>query len=118
MKVFRFEHPSDGFGGYQDGNFHLDQIRMTFREIHGSYSDEVHPCPSYDGIDGIQCYERCGFESLWDLNAWFTQEEQASLFEAGFELLAYEIPMDFVRFGRKQVVFDYNEILDIEVLSL
>jgi hypothetical protein len=79
------------------------------------HSNTTHPSPYADPLlMGIQSYERCGFDSLDALNAWFDGWTEA-LADCGFEVWAYDVADWAVRVGAHgQVVFDAREAVELD----
>lgn len=113
MIVYRIEK-EDGVGPYFSRNYKdlVDENGMTMLEYHGG--DYInHPCPPEDGIRDIEPEEFCGFESMDALNDWF-EDWIPILIEAGYKIVTYDVSTSFVRFGKKQLVFnkDFAERVD------
>ena len=68
---------------------------------------DPHPTPGQDGLGYIDDREFFGFDTAAAVCAWFFREpEDAELLTArGLFVTVWEVPVDFVRYGRKQIVF-------------
>lgn len=58
---------------------------------------------------GIRHDERCGFWSLAQLRQWFDIENNLDVLDrAGHSISVYKVPADKIRYGVRQVVFNYS----------
>lgn len=80
---------------------------------------ENHPAPYHDNIgEGFSGTHRFGFKSLEQLHAWFSSYECDCLRAMGFILATYAVAECHVRFGGKQIAFEYSEAQLVHVTAL
>lgn len=80
-----------------------------------SYSDDDHPMPGADGIpmEVFRPFERAfvfGFETLSQVNDWFSPQDRKKLDDHGFFLSTYEVDKEHVHLGRKQLIFNRKHV--------
>jgi len=65
-----------------------------------------HPSPQTEGIATTYSMENyyCGFESLDKMKVWFKNFETA-LFESYMDVTEWEVEKEFIKFGKKQLIF-------------
>ena len=117
MIIYRVQNPL-GEGCYQN------QQQERWDEEHSHSNDmRKYPSPYYDeelkaNLDakGLDSYDgkfeayKFAFESLEQLNMWFTKEELEKLKDIEFEVYAIKIDKRCVILGDAQCVFKYNNI--------
>lgn len=109
--VFRVEHEETGQGCYSyaataPGFEFLNDMRLR----HNACGE--HLTPSSDvgiGRDAIVPNEFCGFESMQQLHAWFTDEELSELEWLDYHVIKIE-NAEITAVGKKQVLFLKPEI--------
>lgn len=113
MLVYRVQTEC-GEGPYASG------IAWDLLQPHQS-DRENHPSPSQDNIgDRSDFYgsHRFGFKSLEQLHAWFSSYECDCLRAMGFVLATYAVSECHVRFGGKQIAFEYSEAKLVHITAL
>lgn len=118
MRVWRVAHrtaldtgfPSGPYTGCGVGTKEAERLW----DMAGAHSNLTHPSPQADPkLQGMGDYERCGFDSLDALNAWFEGWGEA-LSECGFQVWEYEVPDWAVRVGAYgQALFHAEEAVEI-----
>lgn len=117
MLVYRIATETDGkkypIGPYQwGGGEDLDYMCQV-------HTDSKHPTPNRDGLGWMEGHEFCGFKSMRSLNRWFNGFHEV-LRNEGFKLYIYEVEQQFVRIGRRQVVFslDYAKLVERKKIKI
>jgi hypothetical protein len=113
MKIYRVEH-DDGIGPYSTrrrwANSLQEEINDELAEAHND-SDE-HPLVYYDVKNAYDIVSgdsrRCGFISIEQLFRWF-DGFMDKLEEAGYKIVVYEVPPQFICVGTYQCLFDVDE---------
>lgn len=101
LKIWRVETMNGGRGPYCSGTDSLEGMFTAHLELE-------HATPLHDGIYTMQETDYCGFVSREQLDKWFTGWEQ-QLADAGFAVAVYDVPLDKIKFGRTQVVFERGD---------
>lgn len=99
-EVYRVEN-AKGQGPYRPGSY-----RSGPATGFGHFNDDLHPCPSMDGIEHRSSSYLCGFVSRNQMEQWFTPEERVHLRAEGYMMAKYIVPSECVMDGTKQLVFD------------
>ncbi|MGN9782784.1 hypothetical protein ACTMTF_15230 [Nonomuraea sp. ZG12] len=112
MYVWRVAHQQETYEGFPSGPYVFkgmsQAVYAATSKMANSHSwDDEHPPPSRDGrLNGINDFERCGFDSVLALCTWFKGWEKA-LHDAGFIIYKYEVSDFAARVGDYgQTVFD------------
>ena len=101
MKIFRIEHPSDGFGPYTTYHNYDDK---GMRAAHCDQSS--HPNPYVDlKLFYFEKSIHCGFNSQENLEKWF-HGYLDNLNNNGFQMVIYEGPAYKVSERTGQTLFD------------
>jgi len=118
VKVYRVAHKSALESGFPSGPYAgkgvPDDSAQRLWGMASAHSTMTHPTPYADpDLHHIAEHERCGFDSLDALNAWFDGWTDA-LAECEFVVWTYEVPEWALRVGRcGQVVFDSIEAVEV-----
>jgi len=118
MLVYRIEN-AQGFGPYRQEPYHNDMV-SNFNPHSVNMWDferqQPRPIPRNDGIENMQEDEFCGFSSLDDLIQWFDSLiPQLEFYD--YCVSIYKVKKRFVRFGKRQVVFQRAKALLVERLT-
>lgn len=139
--LYRVEiaNPCGEAGPYHDDGTlgeDISALRALLCELHDSEEDTVHPSLGYDtwvdyrgreipwytildGWNGVDSEgSRSAFETLDQLKDWFNAEERDLLREAGFKVALYNVPVESVLTGTKQVAFLLPHAQWIEEIEL
>lgn len=108
VSIYRIENWR-GAGPY---NYRLTELNKMHEEHRGN-----RPHPRDDGIAGLKRKEHCGFGSLEDLKWWFRGYLRA-LSLMGFNIAVYKVPLDRIRYGNRQLVFERGDLLPFEHLPV
>lgn len=112
MLVYRVQTES-GEGPYISGK------AIDLLQPHQRCDD--HPAPRNDGVGDYYDFHgthKFGFKSLEQLHAWFSSYECDVLRSMGFVMATYEVAEMRVRFGGKQIAFEYSEAQLVHVTAL
>ena len=101
MQVYRVEHPGTRWGPYCNP-FDWDSpeaenyfsVRWGLMGHHDN--PNTHPRPQVSMSHEMDLDERCGFDNLDSLLAWFDQVLDA-LEHLGFQVVEYDVPRDYVK---------------------
>lgn len=121
MRVYRIE-AEDGSGPFQSTELieAMDAAMIDAGRI-GPDKTPWHdrlPMPWADGIDAAELVgfqtPRTGCASLRQLVTWFPRPCREVLVANGHRMIAFEVPHSAVSSGRRQVVFDAAQAVEIE----
>lgn len=102
-------------GGYGPYGPEFAEFLDAMFEDHSSGSN---PGPQDDPQLGfINEGEHCGFATLEALDEWFDGYHEA-LADLGFVIAKYLVPIERVRYGKQQLVFDRGDLWPVETLTL
>jgi len=111
--MFRVEKPC-GAGPY----IGEDEQHPLLAHMYAVHGDEDHPEPWDDPmLEEIYPDERCGFPTLCALEEWFAGYEDP-LTELGFNIVAYTVPLQSVRYGAKQAVFVKSHAVAVRTMPM
>lgn len=107
--IYRVERRRHHDGPYnpQTTSVRVRRLASRLARAHGWGDVNEHPNPYNDGAGNPRSSERCGFESMESLRAWFDGWWRA-LGAAGFGVATYELSESGVRRGRRQVLFAWR----------
>jgi hypothetical protein len=104
--VYRVEN-SNHYGPYTAGGFDEDSPLYAH-----NYSED-HPTPLREGEpwflipDTLNTYRHiCGFNSLVQMERWFSTTDREWLATKGFHLCSYEVPDEHCLVGVRQITFN------------
>lgn len=109
MKVYRVQTPA-GEGPYASG--------IAWELLQPHQCCDNHPAPRNDGLSDFTGQHRFGFRSLEQLHAWFSPMERDALRAMGFSMAIYEVEECRVKFGGKQIAFEYSSARIVHVTAL
>jgi hypothetical protein len=90
----------------------------TLEAMFDDHGNGDHPGPADDPQLGyISENEHCGFATLDALDEWFDGYHEA-LAELGFVIAKYSVPLNTVRYGRQQLVFNRGDHWPVEHMTL
>lgn len=110
IKIYRVEHARGGRGPYLGDLAVAGAMQLEHQKL-------GHPTPLKDGIETMTVDDYCGFVAREHVDKWF-YGFKAKLAHAGFHIAIYEVPMNLIKFGRKQVAFERGDLLPIETMPL
>lgn len=100
IKVYRVEHKETGEGPYRAWDNTQPELAMCY-----AHAELGHPPPTHDGIETMERTDYCGFASREALDKWF-HGWKTKLHKWGYHITVYDVPLELVKFGRTQVVFE------------
>lgn len=108
----RVEQLRGGYGPYSPE--YTEALQAMF-EDHGNGE---HTGPADDPQLGfISGHEHCGFATLDALDEWFDGYHEA-LESLGFVIAKYLVPIQLVRYGKQQLVFNRGDHWPVEHMTL
>ena len=117
MIIYRIENER-GIGPYN-----CIEAWVCDEYYHNSFK---HPTPCIDNIfdkiydiNEVRHEFYCGFEKLYMLYNWFSDQELKNLKNMGFNIVEIEIDKKWVIFGKskRQIMFKYSEIISKEIIK-
>lgn len=105
MTVYRIQHKETKEGPY-NGNLAYSKPYLIEMSDRHKASGDRHPHPRYDAPigRGSNDEEFCGFNSMEQLQEWFTGDELSELSGLGFEVVCLE-DVTVTAIGDKQILF-------------
>ena len=109
MNFYRVEHPEDGRGPYRrpDLDVDLDSQATERHPLHGNLDQAFR----WRGI-------RFAFSDVASLCVWFNSRERRLCREAGYVMAVYAVEPEAWLEGNRQVVFDDERAVRVEVREL
>lgn len=101
--IYRVEDAA-GCGPYNCSCPGNERLSWRLMRIDASISDEW-PTPQEEGMYMAETL-KCAFANLKQLRAWFNHRYIQELRMVGFGVVKYRVPVEYVEYGGKQVVYD------------